>query len=44
MNKRISLNKLAPKFELRDFRGEKVKLSDFRTKKNALLVFNRGFT
>jgi len=40
---KVALNKPAPEFELRDYRGKSVKLADFRGKKNVLLVFNRGF-
>jgi peroxiredoxin len=40
---RAELNKPAPNFTLTDFRGQEINLSDFRNKKNVLLVFNRGF-
>jgi peroxiredoxin len=40
---RAELNKSAPNFTLTDFRGQEINLSDFRNKKNVLLVFNRGF-
>lgn len=43
MGKRVELNKLAPDFTLQDFQGNQVALSDYRGKKNLLLVFNRGF-
>jgi len=33
----------APDFELEDFNGRKVKLSDYRGSKHVFLVFNRGF-
>jgi peroxiredoxin len=33
----------APDFQLADTRGTLVQLSDFRTKKNVVLVLNRGF-
>jgi peroxiredoxin len=34
---------LAPDFTATDSEGEKVRLSDYRGKKNVVLVFNRGF-
>ncbi len=34
---------LAPDFELVDVTGKPVRLSDYRGKKNVVLVFNRGF-
>ncbi len=40
---KVSLNTPAPDFTLQDFKGETVRLSDFRGKANILLVFNRGF-
>ena len=40
----VELNKPAPDFTLTDFNGNEVSLSDFKGKKNVLLVFNRGFT
>jgi peroxiredoxin len=43
MGKRVSLNAIAPEFELEDFSGQTVRLSDYRNKKNVVLVFNRGF-
>lgn len=33
----------APDFELTDTTGQTVRLSDFRGRKNVVLVFNRGF-
>lgn len=39
---RVSINTLAPDFELVDYKGVKFRLSDYRGK-NILLVFNRGF-
>jgi len=41
---RVSLNAPAPDFTLKDFRGTQIRLSDFKGRSNALLVFNRGFT
>jgi peroxiredoxin len=43
MMPRVSLNQIAPNFSLPDFSGHMVSLSDFRGRKNVLLVFNRGF-
>jgi hypothetical protein len=40
---RIALNQVAPDFDLPDFSSKTVTLSDFRGRKNVLLVFNRGF-
>ena len=40
---KVSLNTSAPDFELADFEGHKVRLSDFQGNQNVLLVFNRGF-
>ncbi len=39
----VELNQTAPDFELEDFEGHPVRLSDYRGKSNVLLVFNRGF-
>jgi len=33
----------APNFTLNDLQGQPVSLSDYRFKKNVVLVFNRGF-
>ena len=41
---RVSLNQNAPEFSLPDFSGSLVSLSDYRGRKNVLLVFNRTFT
>jgi peroxiredoxin len=35
---------VAPDFEMTDSEGRTVRLSDYRDKKNVVLVFNRGFT
>lgn len=39
----VEINTPAPDFELADFTGEPVRLSDFRGRSPVLLVFNRGF-
>lgn len=39
---KVSLNAPAPDFELPDYTGQSVRLSDFRGH-SVLLVFNRGF-
>jgi peroxiredoxin len=39
----IALNALAPDFELPDFEGRLVRLSDFRGRQPVVLIFNRGF-
>ena len=39
----VELNSPAPDFELQDYRGNNVQLSQFKDKQNVLLVFNRGF-
>lgn len=41
---RVQLHSPAPDFVLEDFRGQAVQLSDFFSKKNLVLVFNRGFS
>jgi peroxiredoxin len=43
MSNRVELNKPAPDFTLHDFHGNEIRLSDFRERRNVLLVFNRGF-
>ena len=40
----VELNKPAPDFTLKDFKGNEIRLSDFKGRKNIFLVFNRGFT
>lgn len=35
---------MAPDFSLIDTQGSGVRLSDYRGKKNVVLIFNRGFT
>lgn len=41
---RVEMGAPAPDFDLEDFSGVSVRLSDFRGEKHVLLVFNRGFT
>ncbi len=40
---KIMINQEAPDFSLPDLYGKRVKLSDFRSKANVFLIFNRGF-
>lgn len=40
---KVALNAAAPDFTLEDFRGETVRLSDFKDRSNVLIVFNRTF-
>ena len=40
---RVELNVQAPDFTLDDFNGNSVSLSDYKNKKNVMVVFNRGF-
>jgi peroxiredoxin len=35
--------KIAPDFSMNDSEGRPIKLSDYKGKKNVMLVFNRGF-
>jgi len=34
---------IAPDFKVNDSEGRSIQLSDYRGKKNVMLVFNRGF-
>jgi peroxiredoxin len=43
MAKKVQINTVAPDFALDAFRGETVRLSDYRGVKQVVLVFNRGF-
>lgn len=40
---RVDLNVIAPDFSLEAWDGRAVNLSDYKLKKNVMLVFNRGF-
>jgi peroxiredoxin len=37
------LSQEAPDFALEDYQGQPVSLSDYKSKKNVVLIFNRGF-
>ncbi len=39
-----AIGKTAPDFSLNDSEGRTVRLSDYRGRKNVVLVFNRGFS
>jgi peroxiredoxin len=41
---RVEVGARAPEFDMEDFSGKRVRLSDFLGKNRVLLVFNRGFT
>ena len=43
MTRHIAVGRPAPDFELADVQGRKIRLSDYRGKKNVVLVFTRGF-
>jgi peroxiredoxin len=40
---RVAVDTPAPEFELEDYTGRKVRLSDYRGERHVFLVFNRGF-
>jgi len=40
---KVSLNAQAPDFNLTNFEGQPISLTDFKGEKQVLLVFNRGF-
>lgn len=40
----VEIDTPAPDFVLDDFRGQPVRLADYRGEKHVVLVFNRGFT
>jgi len=40
---RVSLNTPAIDFQMEDFRGRPLRLSDFRGARHVILIFNRGF-
>jgi peroxiredoxin len=43
MTQEVRINTNAPDFELQDYTGHRVRLSDFYGAKSVILVFNRGF-
>jgi peroxiredoxin len=43
MAESIAVGQAAPDFALTDVQGRTVRLSDYRGRKNAVLVFTRGF-
>jgi peroxiredoxin len=43
MTRNVAVGQAAPDFELTDVEGHTVRLSDYRHKKNVVLVFTRGF-
>jgi peroxiredoxin len=43
-SKQVAINTPALDFTLLEFNGNRFVLSEYKTKKNVLLVFNRGFT
>jgi peroxiredoxin Q/BCP len=43
MSKSVNIGTPAPEFILDDFHGHEMRLSNFRGKKNVVLVLNRGF-
>jgi peroxiredoxin len=43
MAESIGVGQVAPDFELTDVQGRTVRLSDYRGRKNVVLVFTRGF-
>lgn len=40
---KVQINAEAPDFTLIDFNNQEISLSSYRSKKNVLLVLNRGF-
>jgi peroxiredoxin len=40
---RVNLNTPAPDFQLDDFEGRSMRLSDLRGARHVILIFNRGF-
>ena len=40
---KVAINSTAPDFVLTDYQGRPVRLSDYRGRKQVVLVFDRGF-
>jgi peroxiredoxin len=40
---KVQINARAPDFNLPDFTGKSVSLSDFKGNRHVVLIFNRGF-
>lgn len=40
----VELKKQAPDFEMNDYKGNTIRLSDFKNKKAVLIVLNRGLS
>lgn len=43
MAKRVEIAAVAPDFSMPDFTGRQRNLSDYRTRRHVVLVFDRGF-
>ena len=43
MSEHVAVGQVAPDFELTDVQGRTLRLSDYKHKKNVVLVFTRGF-
>jgi peroxiredoxin len=41
---KVAINATAPDFELQDYEGKTVRLSDYKGESNVILIFNRTFT
>ena len=43
MTSKLNTDVSAPDFALDDFRGQRIRLADFRKQRHVVLVFTRGF-
>ena len=41
---KVEIHKVAPDFQLKDYLGQSIQLSQYRGHKNVVLILNRGFT